>query len=61
MPPVEGQRIAVRIIGSYRTCAIPEVARLGRTLRARRQQILAYFMSHGVSTDPPTPSTSSSK
>ncbi len=27
----------------------PEVARLGRTLRAWRQQILAYFATKGVS------------
>jgi hypothetical protein len=31
------------------TCPIPEAARLGRTLRAWRKQILAYFATGGVS------------
>jgi transposase len=30
-------------------CPIPEVARLGRTLRAWRTQVLAYFDTSGVS------------
>jgi len=47
--PVEGRRIAQKIIDTWRTCPIPEVARLGRTLRAWRQQVLAYFATHGVS------------
>ena len=29
-------------------CPIPEVARLGRTLRAWRAQVLAYFDTSGV-------------
>jgi transposase len=39
----------VRIIDSHRTCPIPEIARLGRTLRAWREQVLAYFTTSGVS------------
>ncbi|WP_035060673.1 transposase, partial [Cellulomonas bogoriensis] len=31
------------------TCPIPEVARLGRTLRAWRTQILTHFDTDGVS------------
>ena len=37
------------MITSFPTCPIPEAARLGRTLRAWRQQILAYFDTGGVS------------
>ena len=32
-----------------KTCPIPEIARLGRTLRAWREQVLAYFVTGGVS------------
>ena len=37
------------MLDSFHTCPIPEVARLGRTLRARRSQVLAYFDTSGVS------------
>ena len=37
------------MIASFPTCPIPEVARLGRTLRAWKQQVLAYFATKGVS------------
>ena len=37
------------MIASLPTCPIGEVARLGRTLRAWRTQILAYFDTGGVS------------
>jgi transposase len=47
--PAAGRRIAERVIASFPTCPIPEVARLGRTLRAWRQQVLAYFDTGGVS------------
>jgi transposase len=36
------------VIASFPTCPIPEVARLGRTLKAWRQQVLAYFDTGGV-------------
>jgi transposase len=44
-----GRRIAEKIIASFPSCPIPEVARLGRTLRQWRSQVLAYFNSSGVS------------
>src|SRR5215208_2041585 len=45
----EGRRIAEKVITGFPSCPIPEVARLGRTLKAWRQQVLAYFDSSGVS------------
>ena len=47
--PAEGHRRATRVIDSFATCPIGEVARLGRTLRAWRTQVLAYFDTGGVS------------
>jgi transposase len=47
--PTAGRRLAEQVITSLPTCPIPEVARLGRTLRAWRAQILAYFDTGGVS------------
>ncbi len=44
-----GQQIAEQVIEAFPTCPIPEVARLGRTLRAWKQQVLAYFATQGVS------------
>jgi transposase len=39
----EGRKIAITVLDSFPTCPIPEIARLGRTLRAWREQFLAYF------------------
>ena len=39
----EGRAIAVKVVDSFPTCPIPEIARLGRTLRAWSDQFLAYF------------------
>ncbi len=47
--PADGKTIAETVISSFPTCPIPEVARLGRTLRAWKQQVLAYFATKGVS------------
>jgi transposase len=47
--PAKGRQIAIKVLDSFYTCPIPEVARLGRTLRAWKAQILAYFDTHGVS------------
>jgi len=47
--PATGRAIADKVIASFATCPIPEVARLGRTLRAWRVQVLAYFDTGGVS------------
>jgi transposase len=48
--PAKGREIAAKVLDSFHTCPIPEVARLGRTLRAWRAQVLAYFDTSGVST-----------
>ena len=37
------------MLDSFHTCPIPEVARLGRTLRAWKAQVLAYFDTSNVS------------
>lgn len=47
--PTAGKKIAEDVIATLHTCPIPEVARLGRTLRAWRTQILAYFDTDGIS------------
>jgi transposase len=39
----EGQRIAEKVLATFPSCPIPEVARLGRTLNQWRAAFLAYF------------------
>jgi transposase len=39
----EGKAIATKVLDTFPSCPIPEIARLGRTLRAWREQFLAYF------------------
>ena len=46
---VEGRKIALSIVDSFPGCPIPEIARLGRTLAAWRQQFLAYFTTERAS------------
>jgi transposase len=46
--PTKGRAIAQKVLDSFHNCLIPKVARLGRTLRAWRTQILAYFDASGV-------------
>jgi transposase len=41
--PVEGRRTAEKILASFPTCPIPEIKRLGRTLKQWRHAFLAYF------------------
>jgi transposase len=41
--PAEGRKIAEKVLASFPTCPIPEIARLGRTLKRWRQAFLAYF------------------
>src|SRR6266508_2503937 len=41
--PAEGRRIAERVLASYPTCQIPEIKRLGKTLKQWRAAFLAYF------------------
>ena len=40
---VEGRRIAEQVLATFPTCPIPEIARLGRTLRQWSAAFLAYF------------------
>ena len=47
--PVEGRRLADKIVTSFASCPIPEVARLGRTLKKWRREFLAYFDTAGAS------------
>jgi len=47
--PAQGAQLAEQVIATFHACPIPEVARLGRTLRSWRQQVLAYFETDGVS------------
>jgi len=42
----EGRAIAIKVVESFHTCPIPEIARLGRTLRAWKDQFLAYFTTN---------------
>ncbi|PFG43375.1 transposase [Isoptericola jiangsuensis] len=39
----QGRRLAERVLASLPSCPIPEIARLGRTLRKWRTAFLAYF------------------
>ncbi len=39
----EGRKIAEKVIATFPSCPIPEIARLGRTLKRWRQAFLAYF------------------
>ena len=41
--PAEGRRIAQKILASLPTCPIPEIRRLGKTLKQWRDAFLAYF------------------
>ena len=47
--PAEGRRVAERVIASFPDCPVPEVARLGRTLRQWRTHVLARFDTHRIS------------
>jgi len=38
-----GRRIAEQVVDTFHTCPIPEITRLGRTLRRWRDAFLAYF------------------
>lgn len=44
-----GRGLAARVIEALPTCPIPEIARLGRTLRTWKTTILAYFDTGGAS------------
>jgi transposase len=50
--PEQGRALASRLLDTLHTCPIPEIARLGRTLRAWRQELLAYYDTAGASNGP---------
>ena len=50
--PAQGQRLAAHLIESLPACPIPEIARLGRTLRKWKDAFLAYFDTSGASNGP---------
>ena len=47
--PAQGQRLAARLIQRLPACPIPEIARLGRTLRKWKDALDAYFDTDGAS------------
>ena len=47
--PAAGRQIVEKVIASFPSFPIPEVARLGCTLKARKQQVRPYFDTDGVS------------
>ena len=50
--PAQGRRLAARLIERLPTCPIPEIARLGRTLRKWKDALDAYFDTGGASNGP---------
>lgn len=44
-----GRAIAEKVVGSFPTCPIPEIRRLGSTLKQWRTAFLAYFTTNGAS------------
>ncbi|WP_029145216.1 transposase [Microbacterium luticocti] len=42
----EGRPIAEKVVDTFRTSPIPEIARPGRTVRCWRDAFLAYFTTH---------------
>ena len=47
--PAQGRRLAEQLIAALPSCPIPEIARLGKTLRRWRTAFLAYFDTDGAS------------
>jgi hypothetical protein len=47
--PAAGRAIAAQVIASFHECPIPEVARLGRTLRMWKDHVPARFETHRIS------------
>ena len=48
----QGRRLAARLVERLPTCPIPEIARLGRTLRKWKDALDAYFDTGGASNAP---------
>ena len=45
--PAEGRKIAEQLVASLPSCPVPELARLGRTLRRWREALLAFVRRLG--------------
>ena len=50
--PAQGQRLAARLIQRLPDCPIPEIARLGQTLRKWKDTLDDYFDTDGASNAP---------
>ena len=50
--PAQGRHLAAHLIESLPRCPIPEIARLGRTLRKWKDALDAYFDTDGASNGP---------
>ena len=50
--PAQGRHLAAHLIERLPTCPIPEIARLGRTLRKWKNALDAYFDTDGASNAP---------
>ena len=50
--PAQGRRLAAHLVERLPTCPIPEIARLGRTLRKWKDASLAYFGTDGADNGP---------
>jgi transposase len=50
--PERGRELVNEVIASFPSCPIPEVSRLGRTLKQWKRAILAYFDTFGASNGP---------
>jgi transposase len=50
--PARGRDLVNEVIASFPSCPIPEVSRLGRTLKQWKAAILAYFDTRGASNGP---------
>jgi len=50
--PEAGRGQAEKLLDQLHTCPIPEIARLGRTLRSWRAEFLAYFDTDGANNGP---------
>ena len=50
--PAEGRQHALWALNALHSCPVPEIARLGRTLRQWDSELLAYFDTGGASNGP---------
>ena len=59
--PAQGRRLAAHLIQRLPACPIPEIARLGRTLRKWKDALDAYFDTDGASNGPTEASNGSTE